>query len=353
MGSLPMSLKGQLKKGKLQKAQLKRAQLKHSAARQSGLSMVELLVAMVIQFILLAAMIYVFSGSKQMFTVNEQMARVQENGRHATDALLYDIRMSGYAGCRSMEDITPNIIANSPPTFASLSDGLTVFEGGTGWTNPTSLTRVAGTDVITLQSIRGGGISLTGNMGTDNANIQITSNPDGLVANDFILISDCSSADLFRATSVSNGGTITIAHANSTNTTNRLSKAYQTDAQILSFDAHTYFVAVDTAGEPGLYQYSLNTNSAMLLTSGIDDMQLLLAEDTDGDQEPDVYVDATAVMDWEAVIGVRIGLLLQSANGIASESRSFSFNGAEANAGDDMRIRKAFWSYAALRNRIN
>ena len=73
MGSLPMSLKGQLKKGKLQKAQLKRAQLKHSAARQSGLSMVELLVAMVIQFILLAAMIYVFSGSKQMFPMRCSM----------------------------------------------------------------------------------------------------------------------------------------------------------------------------------------------------------------------------------------------------------------------------------------
>jgi len=111
---------------------MRHRQLKTSFAHQTGLSMVELLVAMAIQFILLAAMIYVYGGSKQMFTVNEQMARVQENGRHATDALLYDIRMSGYVGCRSMEDITPNIIANSPPTFVSLSDGLTVFDNGTG-----------------------------------------------------------------------------------------------------------------------------------------------------------------------------------------------------------------------------
>ena len=207
--------------------------------------------------------------------------------------------------------------------------------------------------MITLQSTRGGGISLTGNMGTDNANIQITSNPDGLVANDLILISDCSSADLFRATTVSNGSPVTITHANSTNTTNRLSKAYQADAQILSFDAHTYFVAVDATGEPGLYQYSLNSNSATLLTSGIEEMQLLLAEDTSGDQEPDIYVSADSVIDWEAVIGVRVGLLLQSANGVASAPRSFSFNGSEANSGNDMRLRRAFWSYAALRNRIN
>mgnify|MGYP000164813571 CR=1 FL=1 len=333
---------------------MRQRQLKTSFAHQTGLSMVELLVAMAIQFILLAAMIYVYGGSKQMFTVNEQMARVQENGRHATDALLYDIRMSGYVGCRSMEDITPNIIANSPPTFVSLSDGLTVFDNGAGWTNPTTLTRVAGTDVITLQSTRGSGVSLTGNMAADNANIQVSSNPDGLAANDLILISDCSSADLFRATGVSNGAsTVTITHANSSNTDNRLSKAYQADAQILSFDSHSYFVAQDAAGEPGLYQYSLNSNSASLLTEGIENLQFMLAEDNDGDQQPDGYVDATAVVNWEAVIGVRVGLLLRSANGVATEARSFSFDGAEANTGNDMRLRKAFWSYAALRNRIN
>jgi len=327
--------------------------LNSSFAYQTGLSMVELLVAMAIQFILLAAMIYVYGGSKQMFAVNEQMARVQENGRHATDALLYDIRMSGYVGCRSMEDITPNIIANSPPAFVSFGDGLSVFDNGVGWNNPTTLTRVAGTDVITLQSTRGSGVSLTSNMTADNANIQITSNPDGLVADDLILISDCSSADLFRATSVSSGSTVTIAHANSTNTTNRLSKAYQSDAQILFFDSHSYFVAQDAAGETSLYQYSLNSNSVTLLTQGIENLQFMLAEDSDGDQQPDGYVDATAVVDWEAVIGVRVGLLLRSENGVASESRSFSFDGAEANTGNDMRLRKAFWSYAALRNRIN
>ena len=335
--------------------------IRRSMARQAGLSMVELLVAMVIQFVLLTAMVYVYSSSKQMFTVNEQMGRVQENGRHATDILLYDIRMSGYAGCRSMKEITPNIIANSPPTFASLTDGLTVYENGSGWTNPTALVRVAGTDVITLQSTRGSGVSLI-ESDVDNANIQITANPDGLVADDLVLISDCSSADLFRATSVSKtakdpddpgDASVTIAHAQSNNTANRLSKIYQTDAQVLSFDAHTYFIAQDGTGEPGLYEYSFSSNNATLLTSGIENMQLMLAEDSSGDLEPDLYVDAVSVSDWEAVIGVRVGLLLRSNNGIASAPRSFMFDGNEANSANDLRVRKAFWSYGALRNRIN
>lgn len=319
--------------------------------KQLGFSMVELLVAMVIQFILLAGMVYVYSNSRVMFTVNEQLSRVQENGRYLTDALLYDIRMAGYSGCRSIDEVVPNIVANSPPSFASLTDGITVFENGAGWTNPTALTRVAGSDVITLQSTQGRGISLSASMASDTATIQIASNPDGLAANDLILIADCSRADLFRASAVS-GGT-TIAHDNSANSGNQLSKAYEDDAQVMPFDAHTYFIATGANGEPGLYQHSLNSNTATLLAEGVESMQLLLAEDTSGDQQPDTYVTATAVIDWGAVIGVRVGLLMRSGNNVATEARAFNFNGADANTGNDTRVRKAFWSYAAMRNQIN
>lgn len=320
---------------------------------QTGLSLIELMVAMAIQFILLAGMVYVYGSSRTMFTVNQELSRVQETGRYATDLLLYDIRMAGFAGCRNISEIIPNIIANSPPAFSAISDSLTVFEDGTGWTNPTATARLAGTDVITLQSTQGSGVSLTGNMAADNANIQVGGNPDGLQANDLVLISDCSRADLFRATGVSTGGgTVTITHANSTNTTNRLSKAYQDDAQVMSFDAHTYFIGTDANGEPGLYQYSFNTASAVLLAQGVEGMQLLLAEDTSGDSEPDIYVNADAVTEWDAVIGVRVGLLMRSADGAASDARDFNFDGNEANTGSDRRLRKVFWSYAALRNRI-
>lgn len=319
--------------------------------KQLGFSMVELMVAMVIQFILLAGMVFVYSNSRVMFTVNEQLSRVQENGRYLTDALLHDIRMAGYSGCRSIDEVVPNNIARLPPTFASLADGITVFENGAGWANPSALTRVAGSDVITLQSTQGSGASLRANMITDTAMIQIIINPDRLAANDLILISDCSHADLFRASAVNHGSTI--AHDNIANTGNQLSKAYADDAQLMPFDAHTYFIATGANAEPGLYQHSFNSDTATLLAEGVENMQLLLAEDTSGDQEPDVYVNATAVMDWEAVIGVRVGLLMRSDNNVAAEARAFTFNGADANTGNDTRVRKAFWSYAAMRNRIN
>ncbi len=320
---------------------------------QSGLSMVELLVAMAVQFILLAGMVHVYSSSRQMSSLNHELSRVQENGRYAIDTLLYDIRMAGYSGCRNLEDVSPNIIAQSPPNYAVLNDSLSVYENGVGWVNPGSINRLAGTDVITLQSVRGAGVQLTGNMTADNANIQIAANPDGLQANDLVLIFDCLSADLFRATSVSSSsGKVTIAHANSSNTSNRLSKAYQTDAQVMSFDAHTYFIGIDTNGDPGLYQHSASSDTTVLLARGVQGLELILAEDTDGNQRPDSYVNGSNVENWENVIGVRVGFLMQSADSTATESRGYSFAGQEANLSDDRRLRKAFWSYATLRNRI-
>lgn len=319
---------------------------------QLGISLVELLVAMVIQFILLAGMVYVYGSSRTMFTVNQELSRVQENGRYASDTLLYDIRMAGFAGCRSISEVAPNILANAGPTFSAVTDGLNVYEDGAGWTNPTAITRLTGTDVITVQSISGAGVPLSAAMASASASISVASNPDAVAANDLLLVYDCSRADLIRASSVGTGTPVSIAHNNTTNSSNSLSKAYGTDALVIAFDARTYFIGTDASGEAGLYQYSFNSNTVSLLAQGVESMQLLLAEDTNGDQEPDLYVDASGVIDWEAVIGVRVGLLMSSADGTASDARAFTFDGANANAASDRRLRKAFWSYAALRNRI-
>ncbi len=326
--------------------------------RQSGLSLIELMIALFIQFLLIGGLVYSYVSSKVLYNVNEQLARLQENGRYATNVLQYDLRMSGYTGCLPLGDLIEsnqvNVIADPMPASFNIGEGITAYENGSGWTNPTTITRKTDTDVLTLQSLSGIGTHLTGNMSTENANIQVAGNPDGLEADDLILVFDCKSADLFRATSVSNGSTtVTIAHANNANTTNRLSRKYQEDARIMPFDAHTYFIGIDTDGEPGLYQYSMNSDVAVLLVNGVDNFQLYYAEDNNGDGAPDIYNDAATVTDWSRVIGVRAGLLLRSNDGATSEARQFTFDGNQANPGNDKRLRKAFWSYVALRNKIN
>ncbi len=74
--------------------------MRHSSGtrscHQSGLTLVELMVAMVLGLLLTAAVIQVFAGSRSSNTVQGGMSRLQENARFALDALGRDIANAGF-----------------------------------------------------------------------------------------------------------------------------------------------------------------------------------------------------------------------------------------------------------------
>lgn len=65
--------------------------------QQSGLSMIELMVALLLGMILMTGIIQVFLASKQTYNTNEAMARMQENGRFALEFISRSARLAGYA----------------------------------------------------------------------------------------------------------------------------------------------------------------------------------------------------------------------------------------------------------------
>ena len=69
-----------------------------------GFSLVELMVAMVITLILLSGIGQIFLSSKKSFTIQDTLARQQENGRYALDTLAQEVRRAGYWGGNS--DVT-------------------------------------------------------------------------------------------------------------------------------------------------------------------------------------------------------------------------------------------------------
>jgi type IV pilus assembly protein PilW len=69
-----------------------------SARRQLGLSLIELMVAVVIGLILIGGLIQVYLSSKQSYNAQEQLARMQESGRFAMDLITRDLRRAGYWG---------------------------------------------------------------------------------------------------------------------------------------------------------------------------------------------------------------------------------------------------------------
>lgn len=331
--------------------------------RQQGLSLVEIMVAMVISVILLAGVVQIFVGSKTTYRVQEGLSRLQENGRFATDLLARDIRMAGYQGCTRLGSapgqVEPNIIVKTPP--AALTYAVNdVIAGADNLAAGNALGARAGTDSITIRGARPSSAKLWGNMTADNANIQIASNPDNFQANDILMIQDCVNADIFEASSVSAGSTpVTIAHANDVNTTNRLSKAYNDKATLMLFRASTYFVAdsgrTNDAGGTiySLFRTDVNGNTVELI-EGIEDMQIQYGLDTTGDQIVDSYVDASGVAatQWGNVVAVRIALLANTIENADSQVRTYTFQGNSVTPGaGDLRLRREFSTTVTLRNR--
>ena len=64
-----------------------------------GLSLVELMVALVISSILMGGVIYVFNLSKRTYTLQTALAELHDNARFVMDEFTREVRMAGYFGC--------------------------------------------------------------------------------------------------------------------------------------------------------------------------------------------------------------------------------------------------------------
>lgn len=92
-------------------------------SKQRGLSIVELLVALVISMLLLTGVVQVFFSSKQTYASNEAASRLQENGRFALEFVAQSARHAGYVEAANPTASPPNPIAAAPGPCTNASGG--------------------------------------------------------------------------------------------------------------------------------------------------------------------------------------------------------------------------------------
>ncbi len=86
----------------------------------SGVSLIELMIALVIGTLLLIGLVQVFAASRTAYQLSTGLARVQENGRFAMDILQRDLRMAGHVGCvNDQARFLPENVTVSRPALAS------------------------------------------------------------------------------------------------------------------------------------------------------------------------------------------------------------------------------------------
>jgi type IV pilus assembly protein PilW len=91
------------------------------ARTQSGLSLIELLVALAIGSVLIVGAVYVYSRGRNIYTVNESVARVQENGRFVLSVIEPDVELAGYYGFTNLADTVRFVDGDNPGTVYAVA----------------------------------------------------------------------------------------------------------------------------------------------------------------------------------------------------------------------------------------
>jgi len=339
---------------------------------QSGVSLIELMIAMVLGLILLGGVYNLYFSSRQSSLTQQAVGNVQETLRFGFEYLSYDVRMAGYMGCANIREMNPQIVANPPVPSLGLGGSLVGFDGGTGWTNPTSIVRVAGTDVISIsRAAPNGGVSIScSSPDPTQSQLFLDSNPYGFAAGQLLVVTDCTRSDVFRATAVSSsGGKINIAHASSSNTqpvgsacppgSGKLpteckvgSYTCTAGARISTMESFTYFIGLNPSGNPSLYR--VNTTAATIapeeLVENVYDLQFRYGLDTVDDTSFVADSYSAAPTNWAQVVSAEVAISARSTEDNAvPDLATYLYNGANVS---DRRYRQTQTTLVGLRNLV-
>jgi type IV pilus assembly protein PilW len=347
--------------------------------QERGFNLVELMVAMTIGLIILAAVSTLFVSSRTTYRAQDSMARLQENARFAMHFLTKDLRLAGYYGC--MDEITPqaiNVTVNNPTSFSYNAqtpiEGLDGAAGTPSWypsgaAAALPVSAAAGSDAVALRFADPNmTVDIADEMPNTSAEIKVSS-VSAFSQGDVIMISDCSSADVMQVTQVQTASTH-LQHAPGGadpakqppwpgNATQKLQKAYgPPGAQIMHFVTRRYYVATGASGNPALFR-DQNGGPGQELVEGVEMIKILYGRDTNSDRVPDRYVkagstDLDAAEEWSSVVSVRVGVLLRTLEiNTDTDSQSYDIDGDGTNdytAPGDRYSRRFFTSTVLLRN---
>ena len=301
---------------------------------QRGLTLVELLVAMVLMLLVVLATVALFNVSSSSYKTVDAGQEMQDNARFAMEILGQAARSAGY------QDRT-----------GPSSSGINLTDVVFGPTT-TAAWRVEGAN-----------------------NSQITSSTSGIVfgTNNGVNLSDALVIRFFGASSTSNP---TQADGSMIDCSGR-AIPYPVGSADLGVSA--FFVAV-VNGEPELDCKSYNPTTGAFSTSqiarGVESFQVIYVLHTNNDDVPDRWVSAdsawapfVASPNWNNVVALRIGMVLrgpvgsaQGQSATASENDLYplgkDFTGNSTETGlkftppNDGRLRRAFATTFMLRNSV-
>lgn len=326
--------------------------------RSGGMTLVELMIAMVLGLVVIGGVVSIVVANKQSYRTNEALSKVQESSRTAFEILARDVRQAATNGCGNS-----NRIANVLPG-TSWWQG---WFGVTGYDDAASdpavafgsdqAERVDGTDSLQLQGIEGVGLSVQTH-DPALASLKINALSTGFAANDVLIVCDFDHSAIFQVSNYDSAN-VTVVHNAGSGSNCSAGLGYPTDCTSSSGNVYAFgpnsqiarFAAVDwfignngraSEGGRSLFRRRLGPAATMLseeIVAGVTDLQLQYRLDG-----TDSFDDASAlgVGDWASINAVSISLTMDSADERVSTD-------ASVNSG---RLQRTFTHVVTLRNRV-
>lgn len=345
---------------------------------QSGLSIIEIMIALLLASLLTLGLVQIFTSNSQTFRLNEANARVQESGRIALEILSRGVRNAGYYGCQPINGFTNNIDtgAGYDPSIHNFDQSFAVYSGSDPAMIPAG--NPAGSDYIRIARIAQEDLDLRAEDNINSANLKLTST-GSLQEGDIVFITDCVNGDIIQIGNVSpNSGTVNTPTGNNvqpgndftsnsppgcSSAQNCLSAVYDQGTRVMRASAETFFIAQPAGqAEPSLRRATARGDQHDLV-SGIQALRVQYAVQGGGSVN---WIDAAAVDDddWNSVLAARISILVRSAeNNVVDTAQRICFPGPPWAGQDcddddnleemsDRRLYRVYTTTAAIRNRI-
>lgn len=285
--------------------------------QQRGVGLIELMVAMLIGLFLILGAVTVFNQSRNTYRASEGVARLQETARLAMDVIESDIRMANYWGMSNRADYIINRAGPSQPPPAEFT--------AQQQTNVSLCGTAASNWVINIDEYLGGSNNSYG-LQCAATNYQAGS--------DVVFIRRANEARplaldpnrVYLQTSRIQG-TLFVPNPACTIPTdpNCIPAAYQPPAsESRELEARAYYVSSQSTlrnDVPSLRRKRFASVNAAIPTnaildeeivSGVEDLQVRIGVDTDGDSNIDQYVNPGGVPGNAAVVSVTVWLRVRA-----------------------------------------
>jgi len=314
---------------------------------QAGFSLVEIMIAMLLSLALGSAVITVFVNNSYSFSQDENVARMQDDARHALREVAFEVGMAGhYADLHIPDIVTPD---------AALSIGTDCGPGGevnwmyktvaTGTENALSLTAIdnaTGADVVAAHSCFTAGEVLPG---TDVISIKrvVGQKTDVPTANAIYLRTNGTVGLLYQAPFPATPS-VTVA-------TPRADWLYSPSIYFIRQFANTPGDGMPTLCRKVLRGAGPSMTTECLAT-GIENLQVEYGIDTSEDGHPNIYLTAPTLVEMQDVVSARIFLLARTSeiDTRYTNDKTYSISNAGDYLPDDSFHRRVFSTSVTVRN---